>query len=329
MSKPMGPLERRYRRLLAWYPAEHRRVHGEEMIGVLLASAGHDKRRPGFAETLNLITGGLRIRLKPRHYDGLDAGWRDTLAVASVAIPAMLAIVYAAIFSWTGYNRIAIAASVPAGMIVALASFVLLIALAPVLALRGHRRTAALLYCLPALWLGSWGAPVVSDENHGFFLAFLIGAAAFALSPGARRAVQIMSARTWAVICGIGLALCIPEVVVRGAALRWPVWPYTPRQALVMIVSLTLITAAGALGLVRTLPSPVGRRLLMLLAVPAYPGGVALATSSSASLGPLAVAGIVYLPTLMLACLAVGLVWRSRRPGHLRRTPGDPASADQ
>jgi hypothetical protein len=31
-------LERWYRRLLAWFPAEHRRVYGEEMVGVLLAS---------------------------------------------------------------------------------------------------------------------------------------------------------------------------------------------------------------------------------------------------------------------------------------------------
>jgi hypothetical protein len=322
MSEPGGALERRYRRLLAWYPAEHRRVHGEEMIGVLLASAGSGKRRPGFADTWDLVTGGLTIRLKPRRYDGVDAGWRDTLAVASVAIPAMLAIVYAAIFSWTAYNQISIAASVPAGMIVVLTGFVLLIALAPVLALRGLRRPAMLAYCLPVLWLG-WRAPVVSDQDHGFFLAFLIGAAAFALSPGARRAVPIMTARTWAVVCGIGLALCVPEVVVRGAALHWPVWPYTPRQALVMIVSLMLIAAAGAIGLLRALPPPAGRRLLLLLAVPAYPGAVALAASTSGSPGPLA--AVVYLPTVMLACLAAGLVWRSRRRGHLRPTPESPA----
>jgi hypothetical protein len=320
MSEPGGVLERRYRRLLAWYPAEHRRVHGEEMIGVLLASAGSDKRRPGFADTVDLVTGGLRIRLAPPR-DDFDAGWRDTLAVASVAIPAMLAIVYAAIFSWTAYNRISIAASVPAGMIVVLASFVLLVALAPVLALRGLRRPAVLAYCLPVLWLG-WGAPIVSDEDHGFFLAFLIGAAAFALSPGVRRAVRIMRAWTWAVVCGIGLALCVPEVVVRGAALHWPVWPYTPRQALVMIVSLMLITAAGAIGLLCTLPPPVGRRLLLLLAVPAYPGAVALAASTSGSPGPLA--AVVYLPTVMLACLAAGLVWRSRRRGRLRPTAESP-----
>ena len=323
MSEPGGALERRYRRLLAWYPAEHRRVHGEEMIGVLLASAGCGKRRPGFADTWDLVTGGLRIRLAQPGDDGFDAGWRDTLAVASVAIPAMLAIVYAAIFSWTAYNRVSIAAGLPAGMIAVLAGFVLLIALALVLALGGLRRPALLAYCLPVLWLG-WGAPVVSDQDHGFFLAFLTAAAAFALSPGARRALPIMRAWTWAVACGIGLALCGPEVLMlRGGSPRWPIWPYTPGYELVMIVSLMLITAAGAIGLLRTLPPPVGRRLLLLLAVPAYPGAVALAASTSGSPGPLA--AVVYLPTVMLGCLAAGLVWRSRRHGHLRPAPESPA----
>ena len=44
---PPGPLERQYRRLLAAYPAEHRREHGEEMIGVLLAAARPGQVRAG------------------------------------------------------------------------------------------------------------------------------------------------------------------------------------------------------------------------------------------------------------------------------------------
>ncbi len=55
-----GALERRYRRLLAWYPAEHRRAYGEEMIGVLPAAAPEDSNRPGFAGAFGLIRGGLR-----------------------------------------------------------------------------------------------------------------------------------------------------------------------------------------------------------------------------------------------------------------------------
>ena len=43
----MSELERRYRRLLVWYPAEYRRDHEEEMLGVLLAAArGGSASRP-------------------------------------------------------------------------------------------------------------------------------------------------------------------------------------------------------------------------------------------------------------------------------------------
>ncbi len=51
----MSTLERRYRRLLAWYPADYRRIYGEEMLGVLMAAAAaRGGGRPGLADTLNL-----------------------------------------------------------------------------------------------------------------------------------------------------------------------------------------------------------------------------------------------------------------------------------
>ena len=37
-------MEKRYRRLLALYPKDHRREHAEEMVGVLLAAADYDAR---------------------------------------------------------------------------------------------------------------------------------------------------------------------------------------------------------------------------------------------------------------------------------------------
>jgi len=328
-------LERRYRRLLGWYPADHRRVHGEEMIGVLLASAGHRQRRPGLVEALDLIKGGLRIRLKPRHYDGLDDGWRDSLAVASLAIPAMIAILYAAIFAWTGYNRASVTGTVPVAATAVLAGFLLLIVLPPVLAPRGFRRTAILAYFLPALYLGYSGAgPVVAGADGGFFLAFLISAIAFALSPGPPRAAEIMSPRTWAVVAGIGLAICVPEVMIRLPAQARPlqvahnfVWHYTPGATLVFMV--LVIAIGGAVGLIRTLPSPVGKRMLALLAVPAYPGAVTIATTGSETVGPLSLFEGVYLPTLLLACLVAALIWQSRRRAGFERTPDSPPAPGQ
>ena len=40
-------LERRYRRLLAWFPREFQREQGEEILSVLMAGARNGQRRPG------------------------------------------------------------------------------------------------------------------------------------------------------------------------------------------------------------------------------------------------------------------------------------------
>ena len=58
-------LERGYRRLLAWYPREFRRENGQEILAVLMAGARDGQRRPGLAESADLIRGGVRMRLRP------------------------------------------------------------------------------------------------------------------------------------------------------------------------------------------------------------------------------------------------------------------------
>ncbi len=58
-------LERRYRRLLAWYPQAFRREHGQEILAVLMACAPDGQRRPGLAESADLIRSGLWMRLRP------------------------------------------------------------------------------------------------------------------------------------------------------------------------------------------------------------------------------------------------------------------------
>ena len=83
-------LERCYRRLLSWYPAGHRRAYGEEMIGVLLASAPPGRNRPDKAEVLDLIGGGLRARLRRSRTGEGNPAWRDALAVFSVVAPVVL-----------------------------------------------------------------------------------------------------------------------------------------------------------------------------------------------------------------------------------------------
>jgi hypothetical protein len=58
-------LERGYRRLLACYPRASRRQNGQEILAVLMACAPDGQRRPGLAESADLISSGLRMRLHP------------------------------------------------------------------------------------------------------------------------------------------------------------------------------------------------------------------------------------------------------------------------
>jgi hypothetical protein len=58
-------LERRYRRLLAYYPRAYRHESEQEILGVLMDSARDGQRRPGLAESADLIRGALWTRLRP------------------------------------------------------------------------------------------------------------------------------------------------------------------------------------------------------------------------------------------------------------------------
>ncbi len=83
-------LERRYRRLLRWYPAAYRAANEHEMLGVLLDCAAADQRRPTAREHVDLLRGALRCRiaLLGRAYDG--DRWRDALGLVALPIVAPL-----------------------------------------------------------------------------------------------------------------------------------------------------------------------------------------------------------------------------------------------
>ncbi|MGH2861916.1 MAG: hypothetical protein ACRDLT_10495 [Solirubrobacteraceae bacterium] len=58
-------LERRYRRLLACFPAAFRSEHEDEMLVLLLACARDGRRCPGLADTADLVWHALRLRVAP------------------------------------------------------------------------------------------------------------------------------------------------------------------------------------------------------------------------------------------------------------------------
>ena len=81
-------LERAYRRLLAWYPRAFREEHGQEILAVLMAGALDGQRRPGLAESADLIRCGLWMRLRhsvPRSARTVRAAVRFMYAGAAVS----------------------------------------------------------------------------------------------------------------------------------------------------------------------------------------------------------------------------------------------------
>jgi hypothetical protein len=57
-------LERRYRRLLAFYPKAFRRDHEQELLAVLMAAAAEGQTRPRLAESVDLIKNAIVMRLR-------------------------------------------------------------------------------------------------------------------------------------------------------------------------------------------------------------------------------------------------------------------------
>jgi hypothetical protein len=81
-------LERRYRRLLGWYPAAYRAANAADMLGVALARSAPGRRWPEPGEAVNLIVSGAGERL-----GGMlrQPDRRDTAAVLAIAGPLLLA----------------------------------------------------------------------------------------------------------------------------------------------------------------------------------------------------------------------------------------------
>lgn len=295
-------LERRYRRLLVLFPADHRREYGEEMIGVLLASTPEGRRRPRLADAFDLMTGGLRARLRQRGTGLSDARLPDALAVCSAALPVTLLAALAVNYLWN---------LLPALDFYGVSDFylpALALALPPLIALR-YRRTAAVVALVAAAWfwfllLGS--LPVWIDGlEASYCVALLVQAIALAGSPGPRRAAAIMTWKTWLVLSAAGVTM--------GAASIYYPWSLRTWQAAAVV--LAFLAAVGA-GLVVTLPAPTALRLLPLLVVPAVPCTVwvlqfTAAMAGNASQDPFP--ELAFLPVLLLTSISAAAAWQARR----------------
>ena len=314
-SAARAELEQRYRRLLRLYPHEFRARRADEMLGVLMASAGKGQRRPARSDVRDIVRGSLVTRLR-----GPRGGWPFTLAAFALVAPLFLVltdILQVAFPYWESqaalHRRIsfldahgAAAAGIPQSVLVrqhvgglqllsqpaflVLAVGHLIVAAA---VLNGLRRTAlAALVIAAAADAAQWssfhvfqpGAGTVAAATIAVFLLEAIALAAADPRAARRREgwqhvfpalVLAIAAQVWA------LAFDASTIPVPGGDLR------PPSGDPIMVIGFVLT----ALAVLLPLPLGLGWRTSLLLAAACYPlviVGVTAASRFSPPIGVLA-----------------------------------------
>jgi hypothetical protein len=350
-------LERRYRRLLALYPRQHRREHADEMVGVLLASALESgdlraARLGHLADVVDLVAGAFRIHARnamkrarqPGWLRGTvrDERWSDALAMVSVIAPLLLLVAMLAQFNIpqaaastvTGqpYWPLTGPYYVPDWPLTIGAPLVIALAFGRL------RRLAALaalgtafsqLFLLPAQSIASYASPALAFS----VLLALTAAAGLLLSPGPARGFALL--RWW----GAGLFGLVALILAGFSLSGYGAYASTAPSSFMNFALLEPSEVAGlggdfviagvlvvvALGCLFT---AVGRRALALFAIPTIPYAYIwldkLASDVASSLDGIteiqSSVVLLYLPPAMVACLIVtGTKLARRRSGSSRR----------
>ncbi|MEJ3744377.1 hypothetical protein WEI85_13915 [Actinomycetes bacterium KLBMP 9797] len=267
-------LEARYRRLLAWYPWEHRRVYEEEMLGVLMAGARPGQRYPRLTDAANLLVsaGGRRLGVAVRGLAGVE--WRDAAAVVGL-LGALLLLGLRlhpygralAVEWWSDEEPRIIVSGGPAPRL----AFWFLVTAA---ALLGLRRTAAIVAWPAVAWetaLAVLRFPSEAGDVIGSMWPYLL-----AVLTAAALTVPATRHRARTLLGGRGLALAGAGVLVAAAA---PVvslliggrpegGSYVFTAGLMMTALSACYLAGGALVAMAVwrLAAPVRRRVVVLFA---------------------------------------------------------------
>lgn len=95
----MNPaIERRYRRVLRWYPRSWRERHGDVMISTLFeVAAAEGRREPRRRDLANLAIAGLAARLGVF----LPSSARDVISTAALGFGSVLAVVFFLVHTWS------------------------------------------------------------------------------------------------------------------------------------------------------------------------------------------------------------------------------------
>ena len=336
MSESPG-LEQGYRRLLGWYPRAFRREHADEMLAVLLASAPEGQRRPGLAESADLLWSALKMRLRGPGPASDSRPWTDSLALFSLVAPLFLLLV--------DVLGVALPARLPP--VVRPPLFARLLARQPeagglsllnvplfdvtvgcgvivaVLVLLGLRwiplavMAASVFYWIAASQSIPWISYPLQLLTAGIYV---LEAAALIASPGPRRGRQLVTWRHGVVLLVAAAAVQVSTFMYD--AMRHPGAFLAPSAATVTVYqagSVVLAAAAVVLAVVWKL----NRYFLLLLAVMCYPYAMQLAFTPASSSGDLlgsptpAHLATLFLPPVLFACGTVLAAVAPRRSSLL------------
>src|SRR5689334_11880530 len=346
-------IEKRYRRLLALYPKDHRREHAEEMVGVLLAADDDTQVRAPktvawalrfgqhTAASADLIGGALRIRGRMalnrlRRTPGLswsvrDHRWSDALAVVSGVAPLLLLVAALTEFrvpqavasSITGHPHWGLTATLGLADL-PMAAGAPGVTLLVFLRLRRLAGLGALATAIGQIAAGVVPAFAGYADPAVAFTVLLSGTAAVALllSPGPDRGLALLTRSGTALVAAAAL-------ILGGFSVGGDVW-FGARPARFddfggkvaglpadLLIAAVLIGAAAA-----CLRAPVSRRVLVLLAIPVIPYAFLWQEKLAVDLfgepgGGSAIIPssipLLYLPPLLLAFLVLTGTWLARR----------------
>ena len=250
----MTTLERRYRRLLAWYPWAYRQEHEDERLGGLLAGAA-GRRRPGLGDSADLMLGGLRMRARYAARSFPESDLAEALAVVLLLVPVLLLPGAAAglheVGWWLRHDR------APQNVMLTFPAAPLwgLWLVAGILGLLRQRRAEAVVAVLAGVLLTlilsfhPQDSLLVAQEVTPWVLLALLGVAGAVLSPGARHGLSRLGIVR---LAAVTLAAAV-VVVCWGPEFRWttPLW---------LLPGVVLLAVRPA--------TPTGRWVVALLALP-------------------------------------------------------------
>ncbi|WP_156756158.1 hypothetical protein [Actinokineospora pegani] len=296
----MSELERRYRRLLGLYPRDHREDNGEEMLGVLLESAG-DRRKPGWRDSADLVRGAVQLHL--RRVVAVDGGVdvREVFAVVALLGPiAMLAGATTALHELAWWVRAGALGQMPWTQQVPDAPVWGVWAVVAALSVCRLRRAAAV-----AAWVGAAGLVVLAfvgpvwwwGPRAGWVLTGVLTAVALTWAAGAERGREQVGTRAVLVLAVTVLATTSLGVLGFGDTVaEW------------LAPAVAVVGALAACG-----PrSRTGRRAALVLLLPVMTALLATALTGSIRI-PTALEAVVFLALPVVVLLALGAMPRRIR----------------